>query len=284
METNLVDAGIDARLRTSVSESRRTIGAQPRRVSPLGTRTTVTAVIPAKNEAGNIAWVLSRLPAYVEEVILVDGWSTDDTIAVAKATRPDIIVVTQSRPGKGTALRAGFERATGELVVMLDADGSMEPSEIGRYLFLLQDGFDLVKGSRFMSGGNSTDITFVRKLGNRCLLSLVNRMYDAPFTDLCYGYCAFHRRHVATLALTAEGFEVETEIVVRAARAGLRIAEVPSAEAERLTGTSNLNVVRDGTRVLRTIFAERLRSAKTGDDGLGQIVPDPGRFPLPLGV
>ena len=241
-----------------------------------GGRESVSVVIPAKNEARNIGWVLSRLPQWVSEVILVDGRSTDDTIKVAKGIRPDIVVVTENRKGKGAALRAGFRAATGDIVVMIDADRSMDPTEIGRYTGLLANGYDFVKGSRFMAGAESSDITLFRQLGNWWLRWLVNTLFGAKFSDLCYGYCAFRRRHLDDLALTADGFEIETQLVIHALNAGLRITEVPTFEQPRHFGVSNLRTIRDGQRVLRTLLAERLAPRP----GLGH--PDPA--PAPKGA
>jgi|Tabmets5t2r1_1033131.scaffolds.fasta_scaffold07512_2 glycosyltransferase involved in cell wall biosynthesis len=219
---------------------------------------TVSVVIPALNEERNIGWVLGRLPDCVDEVIVVDGRSTDCTIEVALATRPDARIVEEMTPGKGAALRAGFKHARGDRVVMLDADGSMEPAEIGRYLARLEQGFDLVKGSRFMPGGGTTDISRVRVIGNFGLLTLANMMYGCRFTELCYGYMAFRRSVIPLLRLTADGFEIETQIVANALRAGLRVAEVPSFEAARRFGESNLRTFRDGGRVLHELIKARL--------------------------
>ena len=170
--------------------------------------------------------------------------------------RPDLRVVYQEHTGKGDALRSGFLAASGDIVVMMDADGSMAPQEIAHYLHFLANGFDFVKGSRFMGGGGSLDISVSRRLGNRFLLGLVNRLYGAQLTDLCYGFCAFHRRYLPFLDLTTPGFEVETQLTISALKAGLRIAEVPSLEMPRRHGRSNLRTVRDGIRVLRTILRE----------------------------
>lgn len=221
-------------------------------------RASVSVVIPARNEARNVAWVLRRLPDFVDEVVLVDGRSTDDTVAVARAVRPDIVVVEEDGRGKGCALRTGFRTATGDFVVMIDADGSMDPGEIERYVDALAGGHEFVKGSRFMQGGGSSDMTWFRRAGNFGLLVLANLLYGTRHTDLCYGYLGFRRRSLAVLDLDAPGFEIETQIVARAARAGLRTAEVPSFEAERMFGESNLNTIRDGFRVLRTILRERI--------------------------
>ncbi|GAA4914995.1 glycosyltransferase involved in cell wall biosynthesis [Actinomycetospora succinea] len=219
----------------------------------------VSLVIPAMNEATNIAWVLGQLPSCVDEVVLVDGHSRDATVMIAQTVRPDIHVVEQSGTGKGDALREGFLAATGDHIVMIDADGSMAPDEIPHYLHFLDNGYDFVKGSRFMGGGGSRDITRLRRSGNRVLVGMVNRMHDTVLTDLCYGYVAFHRRCLPYLDLTRPGFEVETSLTVSALRAGFRIAEVPSLEMPRRHGHSNLHVVRDGTRVLRTLLREHDR-------------------------
>jgi glycosyltransferase involved in cell wall biosynthesis len=221
-------------------------------------RDTVAAIIPALNEQRNIRWVLERLPAIVDEVVLIDGNSTDGTVETARAARRDIVVVTQNGRGKGAALRAGFAAATSDIVVMLDADGSMHPSEINRFVTPLMNGYDVVKGSRFLSGGGSTDFTVLRRLGNQAFVRMTNGMFLVRFTDLCYGYCSFRRECLPALALTAHGFDIEAELIVHALKANLRIAEVPSMELPRRHGASNLHTFRDGRRVLRTLVRERV--------------------------
>lgn len=229
----------------------------------------VSVVIPTRNEAKNIVWVLQRIPHLVDEVILVDGLSTDGTVDVARMVYPDVIVVHETRPGKGAAARAGFAAATGEYVVMLDADGSMDPMHIGRYLAFLTSGFDFVKGSRFMCGGGTTDMTRLRRAGNTALVYLANALYAQDFTDLCYGYLAFRRSALPMMALTADGFEIEMQLIARAVRVGLRIAEIPSFEAARMHGVSNLHAFRDGWRVLRTLTRERYERGSLASDAPG---------------
>jgi len=226
-------------------------------------KVSVSLVIPARNEAANIAGVLEQIPPSVNEVVLVDGRSRDATLITARWCRPDLRVIVQQGTGKGDALRAGFLATTGDVIVMIDADGSMSPKEIGHFLYFLSNGFDLVKGSRFMAGGVSLDITPIRRVGNWALMRLVNSLYHTHLTDLCYGFCAFHRRYLEHLGLSSTGFEIEAEITVSAVRAGLRIAEVPSVELPRRSGRSNLHAVRDGLRVLRCV----LRNHDTGVGG-----------------
>jgi glycosyltransferase involved in cell wall biosynthesis len=217
---------------------------------------TVSLIIPTRNEARNVADVLERVPETVGEVLLVDTRSSDVTRLMARSTLPDIRIIEEPKRGKGNALRAGLAAATGDILVAMDADGSMSPEEIPRLVNPLHHGFDFTKGSRFMGGGNSLDITPIRGLGNWGLTQLVNVLFKARFTDLCYGFFAVRRIFLDALELSSTGFEIETEIVLRAERKGLRIAEVPSVELPRRNGRSNLHAGKDGIRVLRTILAE----------------------------
>jgi glycosyltransferase involved in cell wall biosynthesis len=244
---------------------------------------TVSVVIPALNEERNLPHVFARLPVGIDEIIVVDGGSVDRTVAVARELRPDVVIVQQTRTGKGNALACGFAACTGDIVVMIDADGSTDPAEIPLFVAELVAGADFVKGSRFSKGGHSHDITKLRKLGNDGLNLVVNVLFGTQFTDLCYGYNAFWRRVIPTLGLPdtglprpadgsklwGDGFEIETMINIRAAADGMKVGEVGSIEHARIHGASNLNTFRDGARVLRTIFSEygRMRNQrKTGRD------------------
>ncbi len=216
----------------------------------------ISIVIPTRNEAQNLRHVLPIIPS-VHEVILVDGHSSDNTIDVAKELLPTIRVIRQMGKGKGDALRLGFAACTGDIIVMLDADGSADPREIPLFVEALMHGNDFAKGSRFAKGGGSHDITFLRRLGNYGLSTLVNVLFFTDFSDLCYGYNAFWRHCLDAVEVDCDGFEVETLINLRMHRANLRIAEVPSFEYPRIHGESNLRTFRDGWRVLKTIIKER---------------------------
>ncbi len=235
----------------------------------------VSVVIPTLNEERNLVHVLPGIPAWVDEVLIVDGRSTDATIDEARRLLPDVRILREPEPGKGRALFTGMRAATGDIIVALDADGSMAAEDIPRYVYALMAGADYVKGSRFVHGAHTDDITPFRRLGNRGLTEIVRRMYGGRYSDLCYGYFALWRDVIPYLEGRAPGFEVETHINVRALAAGLQVVEVPSFEAERIHGSSNLNTVRDGTRVLRKIFSERraFRSSTLP-------IPVPGRSPV----
>ncbi len=233
--------------------AKRLVETLPAHAEPLPT---VSLIIPTRNEARNVADVLERLPEMVTEVVLVDTRSSDVTKLMASSARSDLRIIEEPRRGKGNALRAGLSAATGDVLVAMDADGSMSPEEIPRFVLPLQHGFDFTKGSRFMAGGGSLDITPIRRLGNFALVEMVNVLFKIHYTDLCYGYFALRRVFLESLDLRSTGFEIETEIILRAEIMGLRVAEVPSVEMPRRTGTSGLRAGSDGIRILRTILTE----------------------------
>jgi hypothetical protein len=238
----------------------------------------VSVVVPTRNEARNLEVVLPAIAAVrpaVHEVIVVDGNSVDGTIETAQRVLPWVKVITQTRKGKGNAMACGFAAATGDVIVMFDADGSADPAEIPTFVRALIQGADFAKGSRFVRGGGSDDITLLRKSGNAGLNGVANALFGTSYTDLCYGYNAFWADILAVLDLPpidvpapsegmlwGDGFEIETVLNCRVAAAGLKITEVPSMERERIFGQTNLRTFADGTRVLRTLAAERRRAQR----------------------
>jgi glycosyltransferase involved in cell wall biosynthesis len=221
----------------------------------------VTVVIPAVNEEENLRFVMPLLPTVVDEVVLVDGGSVDATVQTVMDGHPNVTVVHQGGRGKGDALKIGFAAATGDIIVTLDADGSADPSEIPRFVDALEGGALFAKGSRFIAGGGSHDITRLRRAGNLALTKVVNALFRTRYTDLCYGYNAFWRSCLPVLAVDTDGFEVETQMNIRLALAKVPVVEVASFEHARICGDSHLKAFRDGVRVLRTILKERFSRA-----------------------
>ena len=216
----------------------------------------VSVVIPALNEAANLPHVLPLIPPWVDEVLLVDGFSIDGTCEIARQLLPEVRIVQQEGRGKGAALRSGFKAAKGDIIVMLDADGSTDPGEIPAFISALLAGADFAKGSRFVQGGGTADMPWYRRWGNRCFVMLVRLLFGGAYSDLCYGYNAFWADVLPVIRLDVDGFEVETTMNVRALRAGLKVVEVPSFEDKRIYGEGRLRTIPDGWRVLKAIARE----------------------------
>lgn len=244
---------------------------------------TCSLIIPAKNERENLAVLLDGIPRFVDEVLVVVGDSSDGTAEFAE-THPAVDrVIRQRSKGKGAAMSRGLKESTSELIFFVDADGSMELEELESFAEALCNGGDLVKGSRFLPGGGSDDITPFRSLGNKALTTLANFLFEVSWTDLAYGYIGFRREALAELEVShidnkvpgkialrrlsyGQGFEIETLLLCRASRRGLKIIEIPSWEKSRRYGSSNLNAISDGFRALAALLLERARSKRFKDE------------------
>jgi glycosyltransferase involved in cell wall biosynthesis len=216
-------------------------------------------VIPTRNEEGNLADVLSELNKIgYENILVIDGNSEDRTREIAKEYGAKVVF--QDGNGKGSAVRQVFNNGyvDADAVLLMDADGSMRPSEIPAFLVALNSGADIVKGSRFLKGGYTYDMNLLRRFGNFIFLSLVNLFWSTRYTDLCYGFGVFKKDAVKEIApvLKSANFEIETEIFIKAKKMGLKIVEIPSIESRRKHGKSNLKAFRDGFRILKTIIQE----------------------------
>lgn len=217
----------------------------------------ISVIIPAHNEAKNLPYVLPLIPTWVQEVILVNDHSTDDTVKVARKLLPAIrIVDTRERRGKGVGLQTGFAAAKGDIIVMMDADGSSDPREIPRFVDALLTGAYFALGSRFLNEGGSDDITFLRRIGARTLISIANQLFRIQLSDMFCGLNAFWKDCLDFFQIDCEGFDVETLMVLRALKANLKIVEVPSFEHARIHGSSHFHTFRDGWGVLRMILRE----------------------------
>jgi glycosyltransferase involved in cell wall biosynthesis len=243
----------------SLDDHRRFRDGQGLRADLVMSAVPVSVVIPTLNEERNLAHVLRAIPKDIAELIIVDGRSLDATVEVARDTWPGVRVIHQTGRGKGNALSSGFMAATGDIIVMLDADGSSDPAEIPSFVAALLTGADYAKGTRFVTGGGSSNITPTRRVGNRVLSGLVNLIWDTNYSDLCYGFNAFWRRYLPDILATGSGFEVETLMNIRVARSNLKVVEVPSFERIGSHRPHSFGAMGDGIKVLRTIAAERLR-------------------------
>ncbi|MFF0558918.1 glycosyltransferase family 2 protein [Streptomyces sp. NPDC004266] len=225
-----------------------------------GTRT-VSLVLTVRPGGGRPGAALDRLldqvPSSVREVVLVGGPAGEDAPREGLSVRR----LGDWDSTRGDIPHAALLAATGDLVVLMNADGTMSPHEIPHYLHYLESGYDFVKGSRFIAGGDYADYPLSRRLGHRALLRIARRLYGQHLTDLWYGFCAFRRPFVDLLDLREDGVELGAELVTHALHYGLRVAEVPSLELPRRHegrhGPSHPRTIRDGARILGALLAER---------------------------
>ena len=220
----------------------------------------ITVLICSLNEAPNLAHVLPKIPSQVDEVLLVDGHSTDGTVEVAKRLRPDIHVLYQPGQGKAEALRYGIEQATGEIIVTLDADGETDPEDMPRFIEPLLAGYDFVKGSRFATGWRHKPPH--RLLGNFVIANTCNILYGTRFTDLCSGYNAFWKNILDRANIWADdGWNYEPLIIARVLRAGLKVREVAQTFGGRIGEESKLGSWGQGLTSIKVLVRERFSSA-----------------------
>ena len=225
--------------------------------------TRVCLLIPTLNEAENLHDLLTDLTSIIPataQITVIDGGSTDATAKIASAMGARVII--QEGFGKGDALRQAFkcdcENCNKSVVVLMDADGSNRPEEVSQLLAALGNGADIAKGSRFLQGGGSTDLSLIRRIGNKFFISIVNLAWQGRYTDLCYGFMALHKETLQKLRplLESKRFQIETEMCIKARKLGLNVVEVPSIELRRRGGISKLRGVRDSTQIFRTIVRE----------------------------
>lgn len=219
----------------------------------------VSVVIPTLNEEANIAGVIKNvrhmLSGYDHEIIVVDSDSTDRTVEIARRMGARVI---NGPKGKGASLIRGLDQARGKILISMDADFSNEPLELKLLIAGIETGYDVCMGSRFLVGGGSEDMPLLRRFGNKMFVILVDTLFHAKYSDLCYGYRSFRRGTLQKLGLREKGFGIETEISIKAKKKGLRIIEVPSLEKKRAAGEGKLSSFRDGLVILRTIFRNLL--------------------------
>ncbi len=216
----------------------------------------ISVIIPTLNEEKNLPYVLSTIPKYISEVIVVDGYSTDKTVEIAKKYNAKVLY---SGEGKGSTLIKGLNAAKGDVVITMDADCSHRPEEFGLLIEGIKAGYDACMGSRFIQGGGTSDMPLIRKFGNKFFVFIVNLFWNMNYSDLCYGYRSFSKDAIKKLDLKSNGFAIETEISIKAAKNKLKVLEVPSFEKRRRYGEGKLRTFRHGVEISKKIITELFR-------------------------
>ncbi|MEM6991358.1 MAG: glycosyltransferase family 2 protein [Myxococcota bacterium] len=217
-----------------------------------------SAVIPARDEAGAIGDVVAEAVRVVDRVVVVDDGSTDATASEARRAGAAVVSLHPGR-GKGHALRTGVQRAGGDTIVLLDGDGQDDPRDIPALLASIEAGADVVIGTRFATAARSAGVAAIDRAGNRMLTELLNALFGVRLTDTQAGFRALRRPMWETLALRAEGFEIETEVLVRALQRGADVREVAVARHPRVHGQRVLHRLRDGLAILGCMVRLRLQ-------------------------
>jgi glycosyltransferase involved in cell wall biosynthesis len=217
----------------------------------------ITVLICALDEESNLPHVLPKIPGWVDEIILVDGHSTDKTVEVARQLLPNIRILYQPGRGKGDALKCGVKYAGGDIIVTLDADGATNPAELPKFIEPLLNGYDFAKGSRFLRG-SPRNKPWYRILGNFIIMMTFNIMFFRRYTDLCSGYNAFWKKAIEQVDCWAsDGFQNEPLINTRVRKAGLKVIEVAHCDKGRLAGEVKEQSWRQGFKSVKTIIRER---------------------------
>lgn len=221
----------------------------------------LSVVIAARNEDQTIEDAVRGARGHAAEVIVVDGRSTDETRA--RAEQAGARVVEDGGRGKGEAVRRGLDAALGEVVVLMDADGSHDPADIPRLAEpVLAGRADLVVGSRFAGGSEELSVNLeqlVRTIGNISMNVAINRRFGVYLTDTLNGFRAIRRAFVPALGLRENRHTIEQEMVIRALHRGLRVMNVPTHEFPRRFGRSHIRIRREWPIFVWCVFRNLLR-------------------------
>lgn len=223
----------------------------------------VSVVLAAFNEEATIDAVARGCRKHTPdllELIVVDDGSTDETAIRAERAGAKVIRMPENR-GKGTAIRKGLERATGDVLLFMDADGQDDPADIPRLLAALEPGVAMVVGSRFLGRFETGAITPLNKAGNRFLTRIVNALFSSTLTDTQAGFRCVRRSALESLRLGARRYDIEVDVLLGVLRCGGRIVEVPVRRDARRHGRSQLGSFRDGARILGRIVTRRFGRA-----------------------
>ena len=205
---------------------------------------TVTVVIPTRDEEGLIREIIESVRPYADEVLVVDGHSRDKTRDIATSTGARVIL--DRGRGKGDALRLSLDEAKSDVVVFIDADGSHEPRDIPAMVApILAGRADMVVGSRGKGGSDELHGTLsqlIRYVGSQLIMLAINYRWNVRLTDSQNGFRALRRDVGRQLGLTSNLTTIEQEMTMKALKRGFRVTEIPSHEYERRWGQSKVVV------------------------------------------
>ena len=228
----------------------------------------IICFVPTLNESITVTEVIRKAKPFVHQVVVIDGHSRDDTVELASQTGVDVIY--QEGTGKGMAVRTGLDKYFADIYVTIDGDATYDALEMNKLIQpLINDEADMVIGSRLQGNMEEGSISRINTLGNKLFNALINVLFRGQITDSQSGFRAFTRKVVDACSLSAEGFEIETELTIQALKHGLRVLDVPITYGRRRGTPSKLSALKDGFRIFKTIIRCSLFNslvASRGDD------------------
>jgi glycosyltransferase involved in cell wall biosynthesis len=219
----------------------------------------VCAVLAAYNEAPNLPKALEGIRAVLkpdDDILVVDDGSKDNTSEVAKECGARV-VRQEPNQGKGAAIRRGLKEATGDIILFIDVDGQDDPAEIPKLLAEMEKGADLANGSKFIGHIDKGAISLPNWFGNQFMSGLISLLYGQKITDSQAGYRTFRRSKIAGINWTSTEYEIETEMLIKSIKKGLKVVEVPVGRYERTAGATSFKRIRNGLRILWMIIKLR---------------------------
>ncbi len=216
----------------------------------------VTVVIPARNEAKMIAEVIRGCRPYADEILVVDGHSTDGTAEIARSM--GVRVIEDRGRGKGDAIRCAVEAVTTDVIVFIDADGSHDPNDIPALIDPIERGkADHVSGSRLLGGSSELHGTFnecLRLMGSSFITAAINHRFRVRLSESQNGFRAVRTEVLRAIDLRENITTIEQEMIIKTLRHGYRMGEVPAHEYKRRYGESNIRLSRVAFRYVWTVF------------------------------
>lgn len=216
---------------------------------------TVSVILITLDEVNCIGRVLDSIPKdAVDEILVVDGHSTDGTPELVRNMGYNVIF--QEGKGYGAAFLTGAKNAKGDIIILMDSDGSQNPEDIPKLLEKIKEGYKVVFASRYLKGSGSEDDTFIRFVGNKFFTALTNLLHGVGISDSLFLFAAIDKNVFNSLGLKYQGFEFCVEVPIKAHKKGYKFAQIPSFERKRFHGKSRVNAFIHGIKILKTIIKE----------------------------
>lgn len=222
----------------------------------------LSIIVPCHNEEKNVGAVLKKIRDVVKsdvEIIVVDDGSTDNTAGVGMENGAKVIRHS-SKQGKGVSIRDGIALAKNEVVLFLDGDGQDDPKDIANLLQAINHGADFVIGSRWLGELREGAISKLNYFATSMITTIINLLFNSNITDSQAGFRCVRKSKLKKFQLKARGYEIETEMLIKAIKHKLKIVEVPVTRSRRLHGTSHMKRFRLGFKILFLLSKELFTS------------------------